>query len=336
MNIKNNYLNYTTEDFVQDDDFRKWILSPDETTAIFWTNFINNFPEKREAVELGRQIVEVLVFEETAYRKEDDKDSLHSLKEYLSRKTKQRKLALWLKRAAAVLLLPLLMAGTYLYIHRLSDETPPIVQHIVPLGEKSNVILSDGTRVWLNSGSTLSYESNGKQVRKVHLTGEAFFDVTKNNKIPFLVETKNYVITVHGTQFNVNAYEDKAFSEIILKEGLIAILFGKTEEVILKPGQRFFLNKEKKYSLSDVNPDLYLNWKENTLRISNEELGDLIIRMERWYGITIQVEDFDKVKHLRYTLTIKTESLREMLELMKYVTPLSYEINGENVVLKYH
>lgn len=335
MNTETKYSDYTVEDFVQDDDFRKWVLSRDETASVFWTNFMKNFPGKREAVELACQIVEAVVFEETKYREEEYKNSLNFLKAYLSRKTTQRKRSLWLNRAAAILVLPLLMAGSYFYLN-LPDKDPQTVQYIVPRGEKSNMILSDGTRIWLNSGSTLSYESNGKQVRKVYLTGEAFFDVTKNKGKPFLVETENYTIKVYGTQFNVRAYDDMTCSETILKEGMVTISLEGQKTVKLKPGQRFFLNKEKRYEISDVNPDLYLNWKENILKISNEELESLVIRIERWYGVKIQIEDFERVKHLRYTLTIKTESLREMLELMKYVTPFSYEINGENVTLKYH
>jgi ferric-dicitrate binding protein FerR (iron transport regulator) len=102
------------------------------------------------------------------------------------------------------------------------------------------------------------------------------------------------------------------------------------------PGQRFFLDERGKYTLSQIEPDLYLSWKDNVLRISNESLQDLVIRMERWYGVRIRVEEFDRVKDLRYTLTIKTESLREMLDLMKYVTPFDYQIDGENVTLNYN
>ena len=96
------------------------------------------------------------------------------------------------------------------------------------------------------------------------------------------------------------------------------------------------MNEKKKYTITRVNPDLYLSWKDNVLRINKERLQDLIIRMERWYGVNIRVENFEQVKDLRYTLTIKTESLREMLELIRIVTPFHYEINGENLTLKYY
>lgn len=330
------YEGYTTEDFVQDDDFRKWVLAPNERLSGLWTGVIQQFPNKQEAVHLARKIVETVIFREAPCDSEEYRHSLAYLKNYLSHKTNQRQLILWSVRAAAVLILPLLMVVSYFFLEMNPDKNHQIVQHTAPPGEKSNVLLSDGTSIWLNSGSTLSYEANGKPVRQVSITGEAFFHVAENERKPFLVKTKNYTIKVYGTQFNVRAYYDNAWSETILKEGTVSILLENKEEVTMKAGQRFFFSQKKKYCLSEVNPDLYLNWKDNILKINNEELGSLIVRMERWYGVNIRVEDFERVKHVRYTLTIKTESLREMLGLMNYVTPFSYEINGENVVLKYH
>jgi hypothetical protein len=91
----------------------------------------------------------------------------------------------------------------------------------------------------------------------------------------------------------------------------------------------------KKSTVTEVNPDIYLSWKDNVLKINNEKLQDLLVRMEHWYGVKIVVKDYDQVKDMKYTLSIKTESLREMLDLMSYVTPLSYKIEGENVTLQY-
>ncbi|MEN6454532.1 MAG: FecR domain-containing protein [Prolixibacteraceae bacterium] len=335
MNAENKYADYTAEDFIQDADFRDWVTSNNEITAAFWKSLMENFPHKRETVNLAYQIVEALIVEEKACSKEDYIASLNFLKEYLSGKTRQKKRSLWWSKAAAVFLLPLLMVGTYLYLGLHTGESSQMVRHIVPDGEKGKIVLNDGTAIWLNSGSTLSYESNGNLVRRVYLTGEAFFDVKKNRATPFLVETKNFTVKVYGTQFNVRAYDDMTASETILKEGIINICLENHKTIKLEPGQRFSLNKGKRVEISNVNPDLYLNWKDHILKISNETLEDLIVRMEHWYGIRITVDDFERVKRLRYTLTIKTESLREMLGLMNYVTPLSYEINGENVLLKY-
>ncbi|MDD4189958.1 MAG: FecR domain-containing protein [Mangrovibacterium sp.] len=336
MNAENKYAGYTVEDFVQDADFRSGVLSCDEISTAYQKNLTEIFPHQRKAIEQAYQIVKALVIEEKAHPNENFSDSLEFLIKHLSRKTRRKKLSLWWSRAAAILLLPLLMAGVHFYSKLYPDESPQTIRHIVPDGEKSKVVLNDGTSIWLNSGSTLSYQTNAGCVREVSLTGEAFFDVVKIPDKPFLVKTKDYTVEVYGTQFNVRAYDGRTASETILKEGIVTISLKNQKTVKLEPGQRFSMNHENRYEISTVNPDLYLNWKDQILKISNEALEDLIIRMERWYGVKIRVEDFERVRHLRYTLTIKTESLREMLALMNYVTPFSFEINGEDVVLNYH
>lgn len=342
MKILSKYENYTVEDFVEDKDFHCWVVSPTEILNSFWSNFQNEHPEKIESIKLACQIVNALSFEEQGINRKEYQDSLDYLKGYISQKSHRKNITTsmvnrWSK-VAAILLIPILTISIYLFIDSiLNHPAGQIVRYIVPEGQKSNLILPDGTKVWLNSGSQLSVTTNGsKSMRTVQLLGEAYFDVAKDKKLPFLVETKDYTVKVYGTKFNVCAYGYMNTSETTLKEGSISILTNSEEEIKMVPGQRFFLTSEKKYSISQVDPDLYMNWKDNILKINNEKLQDLVVQMEHWYGINIRIDEFEKVKDLRYTLTIKTESLREMLELMKFVTPFEYKIEGENVILKYN
>ncbi|HZL10084.1 MAG TPA: FecR domain-containing protein [Prolixibacteraceae bacterium] len=340
MKADSKYKNYTVEDFAEDKDFRCWIYSPNEILNSFWINFQNDYPEKSEMIELASQIVSALFIEERAISHDEYQNSLDRLKTYLDKRSSNRNKINWLygnwRNVAAVLLLPIIFISIYLYNNKPQKQlSGQVVQYVVPEGQKSKVILADGTQVWLNSGSTLSVSMDESNRRKVQLSGEAYFDVTKNKKVPFIVEVKNYLVKVYGTQFNVRAYNDQIESETILKEGSISIFTNSKEEIKMVPGQRFLLDREKRQTLSEVNPELYLSWKDNVLKINNEKLQDLIVRMEHWYGIKIQVHNFDSVKDLKYTLTIKTESLREMLDLMSYVTPLKYKIEGENVIIQY-
>lgn len=340
MEVDSKFKNYTVEDFVQDEDFRCWINSPNEILNSFWTNFQKDYPEKSDTIVQASQIVKALFIEERIILPEEYQVSLGQLKTYLDRKSSHINTTKWLssnwRNVAAVLLLPILAVSIYLYTSKnLVQSSGQVVQYVVPDGQKSKVILADGTQVWLNSGSTLTVSMDKNNRRKVQLAGEAYFDVTKDKSIPFLVETRNYSVKVFGTQFNVRDYNDQMESETILKEGSISILTRSRKEIKMAPGQRFFLDKTKKYSVSEVNPEIYMSWKDNVLKINNEKLQDLLVRMEHWYGVKIQVDNFDRVKNLKYTLTIKTESLREMLDLMSYVTPLNYKIEGEEVILKY-
>ncbi len=334
------YNTYTVDDFVQDDEFRNWIMRPDNFSDSYWNEYLRVYPEKAGLIKIARQIVDALLFEEREIKSSEYQGALNNLKKYLDKKSGKKHLvgqfSFWLGRIAVILIVPLLLAVSLLYFENSGSQAPQMVRYIVPNGQKSKVVLADGSSVWLNSGSTLSYSADKKNSRKVFLSGEAFFDVVKDRKHPFLVETGNYTVKVYGTQFNVYDCKKTQESEVILKEGSVSILINNQEKLKLQPGQRFYMNEKKKYTITRVNPDLYLSWKDNVLRINKERLQDLIIRMERWYGVNIRVENFEQVKDLRYTLTIKTESLREMLELIRIVTPFHYEINGENLTLKYY
>jgi ferric-dicitrate binding protein FerR (iron transport regulator) len=133
----------------------------------------------------------------------------------------------------------------------------------------------------------------------------------------------------------VRAYGYQKISETVLKEGAISILANSGKEINILPGQRYLIDANKQYSISEVNPEIFMAWKDNVFKINNEKLEDLILQMEHWYGVEINVENLEHVKGLRYTLTVKTESLKEMLELMSFATPLTYKIDGEKVNLKY-
>jgi ferric-dicitrate binding protein FerR (iron transport regulator) len=340
MRLRSKYIIYTTEDFVEDKDFRCWVNTPNETLDSYWTSFMEEFPEKTEPIMQAKQIVNALYIEEEPVAPEEYTESLNFLKAYIDKKSgasdKISKLFVLMRNAAAILLLPTLAISTYFYQSQSGNKAAgQVVQYIVPNGQKSNVILADGTKVWLNSGSTLTVSLDNTKQRNVQLSGEAFFDVTKNEEVPFLVKTHDYSVKVYGTQFDVRAYPGQKESETILQEGSISILTDAKEEIKMTPGQSFYVDQQNKYTITEVDPEVHTSWKDNVLKIDNERLRDLLVRMEHWYGVKIQVDSYDVVKDLKYTLTIKTESLREMLDLMNYVTPLSYKIEGENVILKY-
>lgn len=340
MTKESNYNNFGLNDFVEDEKFRNWIFSPDEESQLLWETFIENNPGKKETIQIARQIVEAIHFEEEPVSRKEYLPSLTILKHKISTQNKPGKNAYlfpnWWNKIAAILIIPFIAISIYLYFSRQNPaQEVQKTQYIVPPGQKSNVILADGTSVWLNSGSTLTYFTGDELNRKVHLEGEAFFDVTKDKEKPFLVETEKYTVKVHGTSFNVKAFKEQATSEIILEEGAISVITTNNKEIKLKPNQRFYINEKNKYNLSHINPEYYTCWKDNVLRVNNEELQHLIVRLERWYGVSISIPNFEKVKNLRYTLTIKTESCKEMLELMRLVTPFTYTINGEDITINY-
>ena len=167
------------DDFVQDDKFRKWIMKTDDLTDSYWNEYLKTHPEKKGLIKTASQIVEALMFEEREIKAAEYQDSLSSLKRYLGEKPGKKQFvgqfSFWMGRIAAILIVPLLLAVFYLYFGNYGSGSPQMVRYIVPNGQKSKVVLADGSTVWLNSGSSLSYSADKKSSRKVFLNGEAFF-----------------------------------------------------------------------------------------------------------------------------------------------------------------
>jgi ferric-dicitrate binding protein FerR (iron transport regulator) len=207
---------------------------------------------------------------------------------------------------------------------------------LTPKGEKSKLILPDNTVVWLNSGSKLSYSNFGNNgLRKVELEGEAFFDVAKDKQHPFIVITKDYDVKVLGTKFNVRSYSNENTSETVLEEGSVEITLQSGEKYMLSPGQMAVAGEKTALNISNVSVINKICWKNNILKLNNTPVKDMVPMLERWYGVHIDVTDMSRVADKRFTMTIKTESLQEVLQLMKYVTPIKYSVNGDNVKIEF-
>lgn len=238
--------------------------------------------------------------------------------------------------AAAVILL--LVSLTFFWFYQ--DNTQEVFRHyseiIAPPGQKTMVVLPDSSLVWLNSGSSLKYCGNfNVKAREVVLTGEAFFDVKRNEAKKFSVRTGILSVQVYGTAFNVKNYENDNFQEITVSEGRVGISENMKELKQLTPGQQAVLNKNtNKLTFSKADPAIVSSWKDNELKFDNTPFTEVVKYLERWYGVSINIDPSMIGKH-QYTFKIKTESLTEILEKIKIMTPIDYEINGKDVHIKY-
>ena len=199
------------------------------------------------------------------------------------------------------------------------------------------MILPDGTRVFLNSGSVLRYDNFfGKKYRTLKLAGEAFFEVTRNEKLPFIIQTADVEVQVLGTKFNVMAYPDDDCVETTVTEGKVSVteMHGHASLELTANQKATFHKSSQLLLLNDVNTDLYVCWKENLLTFDNENFADVIKKLERWYDVKINVQGTDSIKD-RFTLTIKSESLREVLELISLTTNIDYKIRDDQVTITY-
>ncbi|MBI9061526.1 MAG: DUF4974 domain-containing protein [Marinilabiliaceae bacterium] len=249
----------------------------------------------------------------------------------------QRMLRTW-QSVAALLVLLLSITGWFLFqnIQHSKVLAAGVIKTVVPIGEKSQVILPDGTVVWINSGSELTYPNAfGLYAREVLLKGEAYFEVTKNAESPFRVMTKDCQVKVLGTRFNVKSYDENSFTETALAEGSVALTSNKGQSVVMEPGQVVVTNSDGSISFKTLNVENLICWKDHILRFDNAPLADVVSQLERWYGVNIEIHQKDQIEDRRFTFTIKTETLGEILKIFQLVNPITYNITGDTVSITF-
>lgn len=263
-------------------------------------------------------------------------DRLQPRLENKPRRSKMLKLIGTVSKIAAMLIIGLLLG---LSVQYLKKTEPVYYTSIAPKGSISQMILPDNTMVFLNSGSEIKYTvNNTSSQREVYLDGEAWFDVAKNKKNPFVVNTQFYTVKVLGTRFNVKAYKTDNDIATTLEEGSIEVLssgsINLSGKKILKPGQQFIYNQSTgRIRTKNVSPRLFTSWKENKLIFINMNLKQLIVLLERKYGVDIEVAD-NIILDYHYDGTIKNETIIEVLDLLKETLPISYRIIGQKVIIQ--
>lgn len=164
----------------------------------------------------------------------------------------------------------------------------------VPIGHQFEVVLSDGTKVWLNSDTKFMYPSNfDGDERRVRIVGEGYFDVTHNTKQPFIVSVDGkYDVKVLGTQFNVDSYPGGEVSRTTLVNGKVKVQFkGGGNEIVLSPSEQMAIDSLNCVEVGEVNTESFTSWREKRFVFDNEKLSDIAVKMERCYGMTIFVSE---------------------------------------------
>jgi hypothetical protein len=210
----------------------------------------------------------------------------------------------------------------------------------VPYGKRFDVELSDGSIVRLNSGSSLKFPVqfiNGME-RKVYLDGEAFFNISENNKDIFKVLSNNAVTEVYGTQFNIKSYREDSFSEIILVDGSLGVkgLLDHEEIVSLKPGYRAKVNQSnEKIEITKVNTKIYTSWTDGRVIFRDENIDSMILKLERLYNVII-TNNNKKLsdKFFNATIVVDEESIDDVMGYLKEVYNINYQKFNNKIVIK--
>jgi len=212
----------------------------------------------------------------------------------------------------------------------------------VPYGKRFDIRLSDGTNVFLNSGSSIRFPIKfikGKD-RKVFLSGEAFFDVTKDTKHPFIVEAQELNVAVLGTKFNVSTYIEDPHIEVVLVEGAVELdkhnnLDAQEKSVILEPGfNGVFNKKEKTISTSKVNTSLYTSWMTGNVVFRNMPFDDITKKLERIYNVSIKINN-QQLAQENFNASIETEkeSIEEVLNYFSKIYEIKFEIINNEIII---
>lgn len=273
---------------------------------------------------------------------QSDKSLLTQLySQYLSKQIHRSQRRTFLYKLAAILAFPVaLAAGWYLSDTFVSpaNELVQLTYITSPKGHVSKSILPDGTQVWINTGSTISYDISrfNKNSREVYLDGEAYFEVTSNAEKQFFVSTAVSTVNVTGTSFNVKAYSGEANYETVLAEGSIFLQFMSetSERITMKPGQRLIYNWETtELEISEVDAVMFTAWRNGELLFKDATLNDLITELERIYDIEFHLQSQELGEFRFRGMFTYNSNLIEALEKIKRTSGIDYFIENKEVML---
>lgn len=256
----------------------------------------------------------------------------------ISFKRTRRQLLIY--KIAAMLTIPLTFALSWYFLQNSGQPIPEdfFCELTAPKGHVAKCILPDGSEVWINTGSTLTYNTTSfnQHSREVQLSGEAYFEVTKNIEKPFKVVTEEANIHVTGTEFNVKAYSGSGLFETVLAEGGIEMELNTQihQKIILAPGEKAVFRKEKReISIEKVEAEFYTSWRNGEILFKDATLNDLVKELERIYDIRFYLKDPQLGKFRFRGMFSYNNNLIEALEKIKRTANIDYYIENKEVWL---
>ena len=286
-------------------DIRRWVEASDENRR--------RFMDERKFYD----IVSMLDVEDSA----SERVMLHTVR--------RSRLRIWVSRVAAAFVAVLITLGVQRYIGFGAVEDLPMQQISVPAGQRLNIVLADGTSVWLNSNSTMRFPGAfiGKD-RHVDIDGEAYFAVAKDTDHPFTVGTKHGDVHVTGTKFNVDAYTASPDFSVSLVEG--SVNFDSGSHVYgLVPGRRLSRTDAGTFAVSDVEPET-LEWVRGIISFRQLPLTDIIARFEKYYGVSVEMRRPD-IADVRFSGKFYLdEGIEQALNTLRHDIRFEYESDKTN------
>lgn len=286
--------------------------------------WLDSAPENMEEYLALRKLYDIMIWQTPAPEKKTQFVRLNPV---------LRKITIEGLKIAATFIIAFL--GIHYYTHfgnKLSE--PDMNTVIVPAGQHAELMLSDGTKVWLNAKSKFTFPKQfNTKTREVRLDGEGYFCVAKDKEHPFIVETQMYDIKVLGTEFNVTAYKEYNMFEASLLEGSVQLQVpGSGDGLIMKPNERVYLENNQLIKGPIINYNQF-SWKQGIINFYNESFPEILKKLELYYDIKIQVKN-KAVTNFYYTGKFRTnEGLEHILKVFQLNNDFRYKIdNTQNIV----
>jgi len=309
----------------------------------------------------SKEETERLIHEDTDWTMSNmpNQDAPEYMVELIKKRIGKKRSIVFIYKAAAILILPLLSIALYQFIffsnkidmlestieqRDVSDNFVVPVQegstfnYMVNPGVKGMVILPDGSQVWLNSNSALVCPQKfGKEGRILELSGEGYFVVKSNKEWPMYIKTKSgYTVKVTGTEFNLSSYSNDSELKLTMVSGIVKLINEKDKsELEVNKLEEVIVPISTKISFADKNKaNLYLNtsWKNGVLVFDSTPMKEVIKKMERWYGVKIVARDTTLLSN-RFTAEFDSESLTQVLEFLKISSNIKFSVKNKTVSL---
>lgn len=315
----------------------KWFSNPkneDEVSAIFKFDW-----ENTEGSKANGKFDQTALFDLIKSRISDEK--------IIPIERNQRKpgIQAYIMKIAAIITLALGMSYLVFQLAPREEKITAqanIIDKVTSRGQRSTILLSDGSKVILNADSKISYNENFQEkLREVILEGEAFFDVAKDPDRPFKVRTSNSVTTALGTSFNISAYSNDNSSKISLATGKVEVIKtsranGKLEGIFLEPGEEALVNVDQSAIVKQpFNSKKVLSWKSGILYFDNTGLRETFNTLERWYNVNFEIHTNRDINNLKGTGEFENEKLSNVLSVLGHSMGFKYELKGKNVIIDF-
>jgi len=336
--------NYQLEDFMSDESFLSYAKGNNPDNILLWENWLAKNPDKFKIAIEAKKVIQHINFKKQSLPQEIIDNEWLRLTQHLNikqqriiPKAQKHKIKIW--QYAAVFALLISLAGTALFSNLFfsGNDNISYTEIIAKKGQIKNILLPDGTLVFLNSDTKLKYSDNfGSKKREVFIEGEAYFDVTSDKNKPFIVHTTENTVKVLGTAFNISAYPHEKIHQISLERGKINISREKDKLLLLNPNETYLLlcNKNQAKVFKTENVEIYSSWKDGKIIFRNQRFADIAKKLERSHNIVIKLQN-KQLEDYRYTGEfIVNDDVIKILDIINLTTPLSYNVKNDTIYIK--